>query len=328
MINIIKALNYKMIRSIDTYTSVGVGSLIALIPILMMEGESLGEMNGGLYSQSYLQFMMLLPYLMACILGATAVGMDMGDKTINYEILSGHSRAEVFMARVIVAIAWSVGVTVVVSALPIAIFTIANGWGPNVVFVDVLMQYIINIVAGVRMTGFVILMTTIVRHYIAGLFISYGIINTSLNQALDSMSGTSSIILGLVLGGMMAIDMGGPFNKAAYVFGTASITSGHYDIMAAVMIGGMIPPCGIALSTLIFKNKYTVEERKTGPTNFVMGLSFITEGAIPFAAADPLRVIPACIIGSGLGGALSMAFGCTLMAPHGGIFVFPVVGNP
>lgn len=180
MINIIKALNYKMIRSIDTFVSVGVGILIALMPILMMGGESLRDINGGMYSQSYLQVMMLIPYLMACILGATAVGMDMGDKTINYEILSGHSRAEVFMARVIVAIGWSVGTTIVVSALPIAIFTIANGWGPNVVFVDVLMQYIINIVAGVRMTGFVILMTTIVRHYIAGLFISYGIINTSL----------------------------------------------------------------------------------------------------------------------------------------------------
>lgn len=169
--------------------------------------------------------------------------------------------------------------------------------------------------------GIGIVMTFVIEPFV-------GIINISLNQALDSMSGTSSIILGLVLGGMMAIDMGGPFNKAAYVFGTASITSGHYDIMAAVMMGGMIPPCGIALSTLLFRNKYTIEERKTGPTNFVMGLSFITEGAIPFAASDPLRVLPACIIGSALGGALSMAFGCTLMAPHGGIFVFPVVGNP
>ena len=121
--------------------------------------------------------------------------------------------------------------------------------------------------------------------------------------------------------------MGGPFNKAAYVFGTASIAAGNYDIMAAVMIGGMVPPCAIALSTLLFKNRYTKEERDAGPTNFIMGLAFITEGAIPYAAADPLRVIPSCIIGSGIAGAVSMLFKCTLMAPHGGIFVFPVVGN-
>ena len=125
----------------------------------------------------------------------------------------------------------------------------------------------------------------------------------------------------------MAIDMGGPFNKAAYVFGTASIAAGNYGIMAAVMIGGMTPPCAIALATLLFKNKFTKEQREAGPTNFIMGLAFITEGAIPFAASDPLHVIPACMIGSGFAGALSMLFNCTLMAPHGGIFVFPVVGN-
>lgn len=125
----------------------------------------------------------------------------------------------------------------------------------------------------------------------------------------------------------MAIDMGGPFNKAAYVFGTAAIASGNYDVMAAVMIGGMTPPCAIALATLLFKNKFTKEERESGPTNFIMGLAFITEGAIPFAAADPLHVLPACIAGSAAAGALSMVFGCTLMAPHGGIFVVPVVGN-
>ena len=142
------------------------------------------------------------------------------------------------------------------------------------------------------------------------------------------MGSSSKVILGIVLGGMMAIDMGGPFNKAAYVFGTAAIAAGNYDIMAAVMIGGMTPPCAIALATLLFKDKFTKEERDAGPTNFIMGLAFITEGAIPFAASDPLHVIPACVIGSGLAGALSMAFNCTLMAPHGGIFVFPVVGNP
>ena len=154
-----------------------------------------------------------------------------------------------------------------------------------------------------------------------------GTINTALNNGLSSMGGTSKIILGLILGGMMSIDMGGPFNKAAYVFGTAGIASGNYDIMAAVMIGGMVPPCAIALATLLFKNKFTKEERESGPTNFIMGLAFITEGAIPFAASDPLHVLPSCICGSAVAGALSMAFGCTLMAPHGGIFVFPVVGN-
>lgn len=154
-----------------------------------------------------------------------------------------------------------------------------------------------------------------------------GGINTGLNNFLSGMGDSSRIVLGLILGGMMAIDMGGPFNKAAYVFGTAAIAAGNYDIMAAVMIGGMTPPCAIALATLLFKNKFTKEERDAGPTNFIMGLAFITEGAIPFAASDPLHVLPSCIIGSALAGALSMAFHCTLMAPHGGIFVFPVVGN-
>lgn len=154
-----------------------------------------------------------------------------------------------------------------------------------------------------------------------------GGINTGLNNFLAGMGSTSRVLLGFILAAMMAIDMGGPFNKAAYVFGTASIAAGNYDIMAAVMIGGMVPPCAIALATILFKNKFTKEERDAGPTNFIMGLAFITEGAIPYAAADPLRVIPACIIGSGAAGAISMFFKCTLMAPHGGIFVFPVVGH-
>lgn len=154
-----------------------------------------------------------------------------------------------------------------------------------------------------------------------------GAINTGLNNALASLSGMNVILLGAIVAGMMAIDMGGPFNKASYVFGVASIASGNYNIMAAVMIGGMVPPCAIALATLLFKKKFTESERKSGPTNFIMGLAFITEGAIPFAAADPLHVIPSCAVGSALAGALSMAFNCTLMAPHGGIFVFPVVGN-
>jgi PTS system fructose-specific IIC component len=154
-----------------------------------------------------------------------------------------------------------------------------------------------------------------------------GAINTGLEYVLNSMGSTSKILLGIVLGGMMSIDMGGPFNKAAYVFGTASLTTGNYDIMAAVMIGGMVPPLAIALACTFFRRKFTPDERKAGYTNYIMGLCFITEGAIPFAAGDPLRVIPSCIAGSAVAGGLSMAFGCTLRAPHGGVFVFPVIGN-
>lgn len=154
-----------------------------------------------------------------------------------------------------------------------------------------------------------------------------GWLNTAINNGLSNLSGVNMVILGALVAGMMAVDMGGPVNKAAYVFGTASIAAGNYGIMAAVMIGGMVPPIAIAIATLLFKNKFTAEERKAGPTNFIMGLSFITEGAIPFAASDPLHVIPACVVGSAVAGALSAVFKCTLMAPHGGIFVFPVVGN-
>ena len=155
-----------------------------------------------------------------------------------------------------------------------------------------------------------------------------GALNEGLSNFLANMGNTSKILLGCVLGGMMSIDMGGPFNKAAYVFGTASIASGNFDIMAAVMVGGMVPPIAIALATTFFKNRFTEDERKNGPVNYIMGLSFITEGAIPYAAADPVRVIPACIVGSATAGGISMAFNCTLRAPHGGIFVFPVVGSP
>lgn len=154
-----------------------------------------------------------------------------------------------------------------------------------------------------------------------------GIINNGLFSFLNNMGNSSKVVLGCILGAMMSIDMGGPFNKAAYVFGTAAIASGGYDIMAAVMVGGMVPPIAIALSTSFFKNRWTEEERKNGPVNYIMGLSFITEGAIPYAAADPIRVIPSCMVGAAVAGGLSMAFNCTLMAPHGGIFVFAVVGN-
>ena len=155
-----------------------------------------------------------------------------------------------------------------------------------------------------------------------------GAINTAIANLLNSMGGTSKILLGIVLGGMMSIDMGGPINKGAYVFGVAALDSGNYDIMAAVMVGGMVPPIAIALSTTFFPKKWTKEERSNGFVNYIMGLCFISEGAIPYAAADPLRVIPSCIVGSAVSGALSMLFKCTLMAPHGGVFVFPTVGKP
>ena len=154
-----------------------------------------------------------------------------------------------------------------------------------------------------------------------------GWINTGISNWLDGMGNTSKVLLGIIVAGMMSVDMGGPVNKAAYVFGTASLATGNFDVMAAVMIGGMVPPIAIALSTTFFKNKWNDEERRNGVVNYIMGLCFISEGAIPYAASDPLRVIPSCIVGSAVAGGLSMAFGCTLRAPHGGVFVFPVVGN-
>lgn len=178
------------------------------------------------------------------------------------------------------------------------------------------------------------LLYPVIGIFLIGVIMTYvveppiGALNVMINNGLNSMNGAKAILLGTLLGGMMSVDMGGPVNKAAYVFGTASIAAGNYNIMAAVMVGGMVPPLAIALATMFFKNKFTEEERKAGPTNIVMGLSFISEGAIPFAASDPLRVLPSCIIGSAVVGALSMAFNCTLMAPHGGIFVFLTVGHP
>ena len=154
-----------------------------------------------------------------------------------------------------------------------------------------------------------------------------GMINTAMTNWLNAMGGTSKVLLGAIVAGMMSIDMGGPFNKAAYVFGTAALASGNYEVMAAVMVGGMVPPIAIALSTTFCPKKWTPDERRNGIVNYVMGLCFVTEGAIPYAAADPLRVLPSCIIGSALAGSLSMVFGCGLRAPHGGIFVFPVVDH-
>lgn len=165
------------------------------------------------------------------------------------------------------------------------------------------------------------LVTTFINPYM-------GIINDALSGFLNGMGDTSRIVLGMVVAGMMSVDMGGPVNKAAYVFGTAQLAEGNFAVMAAVMAGGMVPPIAIALCTTFFKQKFTQKERQSGLVNYIMGLSFITEGAIPFAAQDPLRVIPSCIVGSAAAGGLSMFFNCTLRAPHGGIFVLPTIGNP
>ncbi len=153
-------------------------------------------------------------------------------------------------------------------------------------------------------------------------------INNWMIETLGGMDPSARVLMGLIVGGMMAVDMGGPINKAAYVTGTGLLASGEYHVMAAVMAGGMVPPLAIALATTFFKNRFTESQRKAGITNYVMGLSFITEGAIPFAASDPVRVIPSMVVGSALAGALTMFFDCTLRAPHGGIFVVPTIGNP
>ena len=155
-----------------------------------------------------------------------------------------------------------------------------------------------------------------------------GMINTALSNGLNSLSGTSKILLGVICAGMQSVDMGGPVNKTSYVFATSQLAEGNFEIMAAVMAGGMIPPLAIALCTTLFKNRFTKKERESGLVNYLLGLSFISEGAIPFAASDPIRVLPSCIVGSAVAGGLSMFFGCTLRAPHGGIFVLPTIGHP
>lgn len=172
-------------------------------------------------------------------------------------------------------------------------------------------------VAGVLLIGLIMLL---INPFVSA-------INTGLNNFLSSMSEVNKVILGAILAGMMSVDLGGPVNKAAYTFGTGMLAEGHYEIMAAVMIGGMVAPLAIALLATFFPKKLPKKERQAGLLNYIMGLSFISEGAIPFASADPLRVLVSCVIGSAVSGALSMAFNCTLMAPHGGIFVLPLIGN-
>ena len=168
----------------------------------------------------------------------------------------------------------------------------------------------------------------IVGAVMCGINPAMGIINNAVADWLKALGGSSRVLLGAIVAGMMSVDMGGPVNKAAYVFGTAALASGNYEVMAAVMVGGMVPPIAIALSTTFCPKKWTPDERRNGIVNYVMGLCFVSEGAIPYAAADPLRVLPSCIVGSAVSGALSMLFGCALRAPHGGIFVFPVVDHP
>lgn len=172
---------------------------------------------------------------------------------------------------------------------------------------------------GILFTG--LIMIYIVAEPVAGM-------NAALGHWLNNLGQGNAILLGIVLGTMMAFDMGGPVNKAAYTFGLAMIANGNYLPHAAIMAAGMTPPLGLALATTLFKKKFTPEERQAGKTAYILGASFITEGAIPFAAADPSRVIPSIMVGSGVAGGLSMLFGCTLPAPHGGLFVLPVVGNP
>ena len=173
-------------------------------------------------------------------------------------------------------------------------------------------------VLGILLVGVI---TTFINPYM-------GMINDGLSNFLDGLGGTSKVLLGMIVGGMMSVDMGGPVNKAAYVFGTAQLAEGNFEVMAAVMAGGIVPPLAIALCSTFFKKKFTEKERQSGLVNYIMGFSFISEGAIPFAAQDPLRVLPSCIIGSAVAGGLSMFLGCTLRAPHGGIFVLPTIGNP
>ena len=168
----------------------------------------------------------------------------------------------------------------------------------------------------------------IVGAVMCGINPAMGIINNAVADWLNAWGGSSRVLLGAIVAGMMSVDMGGPVNKAAYLFGTAALASGNYEVMAAVMVGGMVPPIAIALSTTFCPKKWTPDERRNGIVNYVMGLCFVSEGAIPYAAADPLRVLPSCIVGSAVSGALSMLFGCALRAPHGGIFVFPVVDHP
>lgn len=191
-----------------------------------------------------------------------------------------------------------------------------------------LFSYLPNSLEGIK----TILLYPVISLFLIGVIMAFlnpfvGVINDALNNALLSMGGVSKILLGAVVAGMMSVDMGGPVNKAAYVFGTASLAGGEFEVMAAVMAGGMVAPLIIALCATLFKNRFTKKERESAYINYIMGMSFISEGAIPFAAADPIRVLPACIIGSSITGALSMMQGCKLRAPHGGIFVLPVVSN-
>lgn len=180
MQNIIKALNYQVKRDIVTYIAIIVGALTAIIPIVDSDVGSLAELNGGLYSKTYLGIMFIMSYILACVIVACITGKDMGDKTINYEVMSGHSRAEVYFSRVVVSLVWDIAIVIVLSLLPMIIFTAINGWGNNITFIQLVPHYLINIGAALRMNCFVLMITSIMRHPVAGGFIAYGTINVSL----------------------------------------------------------------------------------------------------------------------------------------------------
>ena len=287
--------------------------------------SSTGKKSGGVGHQIYMQLMNGVSHMLPLVVGGgilIAIAFLIDGICVDLNALPADQRANFGMITPVAAVFKQIGGTAFGFMLPV----LAG-------YIIVLLRKVCDKLPDALEKIAPVLIYPLIGVLLIGLAMMFviepimGGINTGLNNALTGMGDSSKVVLGLVLGGMMSIDMGGPFNKAAYVFGTASIAAGNYDIMAAVMVAGMVPPCAIALSTLLFKDKFTKEERDAGPTNFIMGLAFITEGAIPFAASDPLHVLPSCIIGSAIAGGMSMLFGCTLMAPHGGIFVFPVVGN-
>ena len=328
--------------------------------------SSAGKKSGGVGHQIYMQLMNGVSHMLPLVVGGgilIAIAFLIDGLCVDLNALPADQRANFGMITPVAAVFKQIGGTAFGFMLPVLAGFIAMAIGDRpalaVGLVGGMMAasgksgFLGALVAGF-LAGYVVLLLKkicsklpdslegtkpvliypLLGIFIVGVLMTYvveppiGALNTLINNGLNGLNGASAILLGALLGGMMSVDMGGPVNKAAYVFGTASIAAGNYNIMAAVMVGGMVPPIAIALATLIFKNKFTADERKAGPTNFIMGLSFITEGAIPFAASDPLHVLPACAVGSAAAGALSMAFNCTLMAPHGGIFVFLTVGNP
>ena len=259
MINIIKAVNYQIKRDITTYIAIGGGFLIALLPILEYGVDGLKELNGGMYAMSYLSVMMFIPYIMSCLIGACIIGKDMGDKTINYEILAGHSRMDAFLARVILAFVWDIGLCILVSALPIGVVTLVNGWGNNVAFADVAARYIVNITSAFRINAFVILITMIVRHPAAGGFISYGVLNASMLPLLV-LSETMDIKLYHSVAMADILYMSFISNMRQIVENGEKITVYDMAISNSFLIGAIIVPIVVSvvyvvLACMIFKKR-------------------------------------------------------------------------